>query len=168
MPAHATLNAMRLVTAPDDRLRVVCTDVPLTGPQAWSHEQRARAANAMLDAMYGHEGIGLAAPQLGLDVRIVVIEITGDPKRRDVAYVMFNPVITKASTQTSHAIEGCLSLPGVAGAVERPRSVAGAYVDLEGTRQTFLADGLLARCYQHELEHLDGILFTDHLVDTGS
>ena len=116
----------------------------------------------MLETMYEAPGVGLAAPQVGILKRMVVIDVSreDEPKR---PYKMINPVITAHSDETVVHDEGCLSVPEQYAPVERYETVTAEYTDENGKRQTVRADGLLAICIQHELEHLDGKLFIDHL-----
>ena len=116
----------------------------------------------MLETMYDAPGVGLAAPQVGILKRMVVIDVSreDEPKR---PYKMINPVITAHSDETVVHDEGCLSVPEQYAPVERYETVTAEYTDENGKRQTVRADGLLAICIQHELEHLDGKLFIDHL-----
>lgn len=116
----------------------------------------------MLETMYEAPGVGLAAPQVGLLKRMVVIDVSPEnaPKR---PYKMINPVIVSHSDETVMHDEGCLSVPEQYAEVERYKTVVARYTDENGKEQTLSADGLLAICIQHELEHLDGKLFIDHL-----
>ena len=116
----------------------------------------------MLETMYDAPGVGLAAPQVGILKRMVVIDVTRDNEEKR-PYKMINPVITAVSdTHVLHE-EGCLSVPEQYAEVDRFEKVTVEYTDENGNRQTLSADGLLAICIQHELEHLDGVLFIDHL-----
>lgn len=120
-----------------------------------------RLAADMLETMYKAPGIGLAAPQVGVSRRLLVLDLAEGDERRPVAAV--NPEILWRSADRATAEEGCLSLPGHYAEVTRPAVVRARYLDLEGIEREVEADGLLARCLQHEIDHLDGILFTDHL-----
>ena len=115
----------------------------------------------MLSAMYAAPGIGLAAPQVGVGLRLVVVDLMPDEKPAPVYLV--NPEITRVSEEWATREEGCLSLPGQYADVSRPARVVARYLDLEGARQEIEAEGLLAACLQHEIDHLDGVLFVDHL-----
>ena len=115
----------------------------------------------MLSAMYAAPGIGLAAPQVGVGLRLVVVDLMPDEKPAPVYLV--NPEITRVSEEWATREEGCLSLPGQYADVSRPARVVVRYLDLEGARQEIEAEGLLAACLQHEIDHLDGVLFVDHL-----
>jgi peptide deformylase len=111
--------------------------------------------------MYQAPGIGLAAPQIGESVRIAVVDLVPDQKRQPVALV--NPSIVAVSAELATREEGCLSFPGQYADVTRPARVRVRYHDIEGARQEIEAEGLLAACLQHEIDHLDGVLFVDHI-----
>jgi len=115
----------------------------------------------MFASMYAAPGIGLAAPQIGQILRLVVIDLALDNKRSP--HVLINPEIIAASDELATREEGCLSLPGQYADVTRPARVKIRYLDDAGLRQEMEADGLLSACVQHEIDHLDGILFVDHL-----
>lgn len=118
----------------------------------------AKLAEAMLDAMYAAPGIGLAATQVGVKKRLFVYDIEGegDPK------VVVNPVLTEASGEWVYE-EGCLSVPGMSWPIVRPKEVHLTGHDLEGKEISIEADELLARLFQHEVDHLDGVLLIDRL-----
>jgi len=115
----------------------------------------------MLESMYAAPGIGLAAPQVGVGLRLVVVDLQREDKREPM--VLVNPEIVAASADLATREEGCLSLPGQYAEVTRPARVKVRWQDLTGTRQEVEADGLLSACLQHEIDHLDGVLFVDHL-----
>ena len=115
----------------------------------------------MLSAMYAAPGIGLAAPQVGVGLRVAVVDLMPDEKPAPI--YLLNPEVVRVSEEWATREEGCLSLPGQYADVSRPARVVVRYLDLEGARQEIEADGLLAACLQHELDHLDGVLFVDHL-----
>ena len=119
-------------------------------------------APRMLEAMYAAPGIGLAAPQVGELLRLVVIDLGKDEESRD-PLVMVNPEIVAQSAETAVREEGCLSIPGQYADVERPARIKARWQDVDGARREMEAEGLLATCIQHELDHLDGVLFVDHL-----
>jgi peptide deformylase len=112
----------------------------------------------MIDTMYDEAGLGLAAPQIGVPLRLIVI---GDERGRD-PRALLNPVITEQGGEIT-AEEGCLSIPGIFAEVPRAEWVKIEAADLDGRPVTIRARGLLARAYQHELDHLDGVLFIDRL-----
>lgn len=113
--------------------------------------------NDMVDTMYENDGVGLAAPQIGILKRIVVIDVDGEN-----LYKMINPKIIKSSGKQIDQ-EGCLSVPEIKGNVTRPKNVTAVYTDENGNENTLEAEDLLARCICHELDHLDGILFIDKM-----
>ena len=125
-------------------------------------DQMRKTLDDMLETMYAAPGVGLAAPQVGLLKRMVVIDVTRDDEPKK-PYKMINPVITAHSEETTVHDEGCLSVPEQYAPVERFETVTVEYTDENGDKQTLNADGLLAICIQHELEHLEGMLFIDHL-----
>lgn len=116
---------------------------------------------AMFATMYHAPGIGLAAPQIGVSLRVVVIDLGEEGDRRPL--VLINPEILARSEQLAAREEGCLSLPGQYAEIVRPASVRVRYLDGEGQAHEAEADDLLATCIQHEIDHLDGVLFVDHL-----
>jgi len=115
----------------------------------------------MFDAMYAAPGIGLAAPQVGVGLRLAVIDLM--PQDKPAPLVLVNPAVIAASKERAVREEGCLSLPNQYADVERPAAVTVEYQDELGTKHRLQADGLLAVCLQHEIDHLDGVLFVDHL-----
>ena len=115
----------------------------------------------MFATMYEAPGIGLAAPQIGHGLRLVVIDLTPDDKKRP--HVLINPEVVAASEELATREEGCLSLPGQYADVTRPARVRIRYLDATGAKREMEGDELLAACLQHEIDHLDGILFVDHL-----
>ena len=116
----------------------------------------------MLETMYDAPGIGLAAVQIGVLRRVIVLDISkGDEKKNPL--FLINPEITFKSNKTSTYEEGCLSLPGHFAEVERPEECHLNFIDYDGSKKDLKANGLLATCIQHEVDHLDGILFIDHI-----
>ena len=115
---------------------------------------------SMYETMYAAEGIGLAGPQVGISRRVIVVDVHEDEHP---PFALVNPKVVESGKETEKSEEGCLSIPGVAGLVERPERVVVEGLDENGTPVRMEADGLLARCLQHEIDHLDGILFVDHL-----
>ena len=116
----------------------------------------------MLETMYDAPGIGLAAVQTGVLKRLIVIDISKDEKKKDPLFLI-NPVILQSSKKTSTYEEGCLSLPGQFAEIERPAECLLKYIDLSGKEKELKAEGLLSTCIQHEVDHLNGILFIDYL-----
>ena len=145
-----------LVILPDTRLRLASEPV---GPV--TDEIRTLAAD-MLETMYDAPGVGLAAIQIGVPKRVVTIDTSKDENDRH-PQVFLNPEIVWASEEKRIYDEGCLSIPEFYGEVERPDRVRVRFRDLDGATQEIEADGLLATCIQHEIDHLDGVLFIDHL-----
>jgi peptide deformylase len=115
----------------------------------------------MFNTMYRAPGIGLAAPQVGQGLRVITIDLMPDDKPAPIALI--NPEIMAQSAELASREEGCLSLPGQYAEVTRPARVKVRYRDPSGARKEVDADGLLAACLQHEIDHLNGILFVDHL-----
>jgi peptide deformylase len=148
--------ALPILIAPHPTLKLRCRPV---GP---GDDALVRAlVPRMFSAMYHAPGIGLAAPQVGQALRLAVIDLAPDDKRAP--HVLINPEIVAASKEMAVREEGCLSLPNMFADVTRPAQVKVRYLDLQGVRREIEGDGLLAACLQHELDHLDGVLFVDHL-----
>ena len=145
-----------IVIAPDQRLKTVCTPVP-----AVNADIRA-LMDDMLETMYLAPGIGLAAPQVGVLERLLVMDVSEDDEPRN-PLCLVNPQVTWESEELRTHQEGCLSLPDFYADVTRPAQVRVSYLDRDGQPQELEADGLLAVCVQHEIDHLDGVLFVDHL-----
>jgi len=141
---------------PDPVLRKRCQEV------AAFDEQLKQFLDDLIESMYAHQGVGLAAPQVGETIRAIVVDVAQkDGKRLPIQLV--NPVLLEASAETRDFEEGCLSLPGEAEVVTRPARVRVAFQDASGRRQELEAEGLLATALQHEMDHLEGRLFIDHL-----
>lgn len=121
----------------------------------------AALAEKMLATMYKAPGIGLAAPQVGELLRLVVIDVRPEDKPDPI--VLVNPEIVAASQELASREEGCLSLPNQFADVTRPARVKVRWTDLAGARKEVEADGLLSACLQHEIDHLNGVLFVDHI-----
>ncbi|NNH63395.1 peptide deformylase [Rhizobium laguerreae] len=121
-----------------------------------------RLADDMLETMYDAPGIGLAAIQIGVPRRMLVIDIAREGEEKQ-PQVFINPEILTSSDERSVYEEGCLSIPDYYAEVERPATVSVKYIDRNGKEQTVEADGLLATCLQHEIDHLNGVLFIDHI-----
>ncbi len=116
----------------------------------------------MLETMYSAPGIGLAAVQVGILKRLVVIDISKEEKKKEPLFLI-NPEITFKSEKKSTYEEGCLSLPGHFAEIERPAACSVSFIDYSGKKKELKAEGLLATCIQHEIDHLNGILFIDYL-----
>jgi peptide deformylase len=114
----------------------------------------------MFETMYDAEGIGLAGPQIGVSRRVIVVDVREEEQK---PFALINPHILDTSKDRDRAEEGCLSIPGVAGVVERAQKVVVEGLDENGETIRIEADGLLARCLQHEIDHLEGVLFVDRL-----
>jgi peptide deformylase len=140
---------------PDPVLRAKCRDV------AEFDARLRKLAGDMVETMHAAPGVGLAAPQVGVDLRVAVVDLSvgEDPKE---VYVVVNPeVFQKEGSEVAE--EGCLSLPGINDKVERPMRVTVRAMDLEGKPVEIQAEEWLARAFCHEIDHLNGVLFTDHL-----
>lgn len=143
--------AIRVIrTKGDPVLREVALAVQEITPQV------KKLLDDMVETMYDAEGVGLAAPQVGIGKRIIVIDVLDE----NGLLKLINPVIMKREGKEA-AVEGCLSFPGVAGEVERDVKVTVLAMDVDGNPVEICASGLLARAFQHEIDHLDGILFVD-------
>ena len=116
----------------------------------------------MLDTMYAANGIGLAAIQIGIPKRIIVMDLSKDPNIKEPRYFV-NPIIKNKSLKKATYEEGCLSVPNQFAEIDRPSECDVEFLDYHGQKQLIHADGLLATCIQHEMDHLEGILFIDYL-----
>ena len=146
----------KIIIEPDPILRKRCD------PLEKVDSDTKKLMDEMLETMYQAPGIGLAAIQIGILKRVVVIDISkGDEKKNPL--FLINPEIINLSKQTSIYEEGCLSIPGQFAEVERPAECTLKYVNYNGKKKELTADGLLATCIQHEVDHLNGILFIDYL-----
>ncbi|HET9147093.1 MAG TPA: peptide deformylase [Acetobacteraceae bacterium] len=145
-----------ILIVPDPRLRAKSRKVT-----AADRDAVASLIPRMFDSMYRAPGIGLAAPQIGTPLRLVVLDLGPEDERAPM--VLINPEIIAASEETATREEGCLSLPGQYADVTRPARIAARFEDESGARREIEAEGLLATCIQHEIDHLDGVLFVDHL-----
>ena len=148
-----------ILVIPDTRLRQKAE------PVAAVDDKVRRLADDMLETMYKAPGIGLAAPQIGVMRRVVVLDVAkrASEGAEPAPMVFVNPVITFASAERSTYEEGCLSIPDYYEEVERPAVVRVAYIDRDGKAAEIEAEGILAVCLQHEIDHLDGVLFIDHI-----
>ena len=145
-----------ILMLPDERLRAIADPIEKID------DGIKALAKDMLDTMYDAPGIGLAAPQIGELKRIVVMDLAKEGEKPE-PMVMINPEILKFSDETVVTEEGCLSIPELYYDVERPKEVTVRYTDLEGKTIERDADDRLAICIQHELDHLDGVLYIDYL-----
>ncbi|KJE33790.1 peptide deformylase [Thalassospira sp. HJ] len=145
-----------ILIVPDPRLKKECAPVEEV------NDEIKTLLDDMLETMYAAPGIGLAAPQIGVMKRVVVMDVSDD-KDKPEPLKLINPEIIWESEDTSVYQEGCLSIPEQYADVERPAEVGMRYMDENGEMHEIEADGLLATCIQHEIDHLDGVLFTDYL-----
>jgi len=145
-----------LIILPDPLLRQVSKPIERVDSDL------QRLADDMLDTMYDAPGIGLAAIQIGVPRRMLVIDVAREGEEKQ-PLVFINPEIVASSDERSVYEEGCLSIPDYYAEVERPATVSVKYLDRDGKEQTVEADSLLATCLQHEIDHLNGVLFIDHI-----
>jgi peptide deformylase len=145
-----------IITAPDPRLKLKARRVATVNATV------KRLMADMLETMYDAPGIGLAAPQVGQLLRVIVVDCAreGEPKQ---PYCLANPELTWHSDDLLTVSEGCLSLPEHYADVTRPSEIKVRYLDAENELRELHATGLLATCIQHEMDHLDGVLFVDHI-----
>jgi peptide deformylase len=145
-----------ILILPDKRLRKV------SEPVKKIDDSIRKLVDDMFETMYDAPGIGLAAIQIGTTKRVVTMDLAKKEEPRD-PQVFINPEIMWSSEEKATYEEGCLSIPETYGEVERPAQVQVKYLDLRGEPREIKANGLLATCLQHEIDHLNGILFIDHL-----
>jgi peptide deformylase len=140
---------------PDPILRVQCREV------AEFDDKLRKLASDMIETMHAAPGVGLAAPQIGVDLRLAVVDVTVGEDPRQI-HVLINPeIVHREGLETE--VEGCLSLPGINDKVDRPATVRVRALDLAGQPREIEAHGYFARALSHEIDHLAGVLFTDHL-----
>jgi peptide deformylase len=151
-----TIGLLPILIAPHPTLKAKAR--PVADPDA---DAMRDLIPRMFATMYKAPGIGLAAPQVDVRLRVVVVDLAPDDKREPITLV--NPEIVAATTELATREEGCLSLPNQYADVTRPARVKVRYLDETGARREIEADGLLSACIQHEIDHLDGVLFVDHL-----
>jgi peptide deformylase len=145
-----------LIILPDPILRQV------SKPVERIDDQLRAFADDMLETMYDAPGIGLAAIQVGEPIRMLVCDVSKDEEAKE-PHVLVNPEVVAASDATNIHEEGCLSIPDYYAEVERPAEVTVRYLGLDGKEHEIKADGLMATCLQHEIDHLNGVLFIDHI-----
>jgi peptide deformylase len=147
-----------ILIAPDPRLKAVSAKVGKVDAEI------RKLAQDMAESMYAAEGIGLAAVQIGVPKRVIVMDLDQkDAKNGKKSWRVFiNPKILWASKELATFEEGCLSVPDIWDDVERPARIRAEYLDLDGKRIEIEAEGMLATCLQHEMDHLEGVLFIDH------
>lgn len=144
-----------IITAPDPRLRVTSTPV-----ETVDREIR-RLVDDLFETMYAAPGIGLSAVQVGIPKQVIVIDLRRDEEPEPLALI--NPTIHLRSEETTEVEEGCLSFPTHYALVHRPSAIELQYTDRSGNEETLAAESALATCIQHEMDHLTGVLFVDHL-----
>ena len=150
------MSVKKILIAPNKLLRQVSKVVEKVG-----NEERA-LMDDMLDTMYDASGIGLAAIQIGVPKRIIVMDISREENKKEPRYFV-NPIIKNKNKEKAKYEEGYLSVPDQFAEIERPNTCEVEYFDYKGKKQILKADGLLATCIQHEMDHLEGILFIDYL-----
>lgn len=167
------MTVLPIVLAPDPRLKMKSEPVKEITPDI------LQLCDDLLDTMYASNGIGLSAVQVGVLKRVIVIDVEWEspryraengeeiesdaPPKRGKPIKMINPEIVEESEDSSVYNEGCLSFPGQFSEVERPAAIRIKYLDENGKEQKLEADGLLATCLQHEIDHMNGIVFVDHI-----
>ena len=144
-----------IITEPDKILRKISSPVEKVG------NNERKIMDDMLETMYSANGIGLAAIQIGIPKRIIVIDLKIENKKNPLFFV--NPVIKNKDNLKSTYEEGCLSVPNQFAEIDRPKKCDVEYLDYNGEKKILKAEGLLATCIQHEMDHLEGILFIDYL-----
>ena len=150
------MSIRKIITEPDQILRQISKPIEKVGIE----EQKLM--DDMLETMYMAKGIGLAAIQVGVPKRIIVMDIGNRDKEKEPMYFV-NPIIKNKNSEHSTYEEGCLSVPNQFAEVNRPSSCEVEYLDYNGNKKILKASGLLATCIQHEMDHLEGILFIDYL-----
>ena len=145
-----------ILTEPNKLLREVSKPVEKVG------DEERKLMDDMLETMYAAPGIRLAAIQVGVPKRIIVMDISRDVNKKEPRYFV-NPVIKNKNLEKTFYEEGCLSVPNQFAEVDRPKTCEVEYLDYNGKKKKLKADGLLATCIQHEMDHLEGILFIDYL-----
>jgi len=150
------MTVKRILTEPNKLLRQISKSVDKVG----KNEQKLM--DDMVETMYAANGIGLAAIQIGFPKRIIVMDVSKDQKNKNPMYFI-NPIILNKATEQSTYEEGCLSVPDQFAEIDRPNKCEVEYLDYNGKKKLLKADGLLATCIQHEIDHLEGILFIDYL-----
>ncbi len=145
-----------IITIPDPVLRIVAEPVTVVD------DEIRTLMDDMLETMYAAPGVGLAAVQVGVNRRVVVLDVAREEDDRQ-PMMFANPEVTWTSQETSVHEEGCLSIPKIYEEVERPARCKVSYLDRDGVLREIHCDGMLATCIQHEIDHLNGILFIDHI-----
>ena len=145
-----------ILTEPNNILRQVSKPVDKVG------KEEQQLMDDMLETMYSANGIGLAAIQIGIPKRIIVMDLSKDEEKKNPRYFV-NPIIKSKDLLKSTYEEGCLSVPNQFAEINRPKNCEVEYLDYNGEKKSLKAEGLLATCIQHEMDHLEGILFIDYL-----
>ena len=145
-----------ILTEPDKLLRQISKPVKKVG------KEEQKLMDDMLETMYSANGVGLAAIKIGVPKRIIVMDISKDENKKKPRYFV-NPVIKNKDILKSTYEEGCLSVPNQFAEIDRPKNCDVEYLDYNGEKKLLKAEGLLATCIQHEMDHLEGILFIDYL-----
>ena len=150
------MSIKKIITVPDETLKKISDPIENVGPN------EKKLIDDLFETMYHSKGIGLAAVQIGVLKRVLVVDVSGkDEKNQPLSLI--NPVIKKFSDETSIYEEGCLSIPDTFIEIERPQICEVEYIDNFGKKKILKCDGLLSTCIQHEMDHLEGILFIDYL-----
>ena len=150
------MSVKHIITVPNDVLKKISEPIVNVGVN------EKKLINDLFETMYNANGIGLAAVQVGILKRVLVIDVSSkDEKKNPMSFI--NPVIKNLSDETSVYEEGCLSIPETFIEIERPKICEVEYIDLDGKKKTIKCEGLLSTCLQHEINHLDGKLIIDHL-----
>ena len=150
------MSIKNIITVPDEMLKKISEPIENIGVD------EKKLINDLLETMYASKGIGLAAVQVGILKRILVIDVSSkDEKKNPLSFI--NPVIRSVSNETSLYEEGCLSIPDTFIEIERPSLCEVEYINIEGKKKILKCDGLLSTCLQHEINHLDGKLIIDNL-----
>tara|TARA_A100000164_G_scaffold345345_1_gene345114 strand:- start:1272 stop:1790 length:519 start_codon:yes stop_codon:yes gene_type:complete len=150
------MSVKTILTEPNKILRQISKSVE----KVTNEEQKLM--DDMLDTMYAANGIGLAAIQIGVPKRIIVMDISKNPEKKEPRYFV-NPIIKNKNPKKTTYEEGCLSVPNQFAEIDRPSQCDVEYLDYNGKKKVLHAEGLLATCIQHEMDHLEGILFIDYL-----
>ena len=150
------MSVKTILTEPNKLLRQISKPVIKVG------KEEQLLMDDMLETMYSANGIGLAAIQIGVPKRIIVMDISKDENKKDPRYFV-NPLIKNKDTLKSTYEEGCLSVPNQFAEIDRPSKCEVEYLDYYGNEKILKAEGLIATCIQHEMDHLEGILFIDYL-----
>ncbi len=150
------MTVKKILTEPNEILRQISKPVEKVG------KEEQKLMDDMLETMYSANGIGLAAVQIGVPKRIIVMDLSKDEKIKEPRYFV-NPKIKNKDSLKSTYEEGCLSVPNQFAEIDRPKKCDIEYLDYNGKKKLLKAEGLLATCIQHEMDHLEGILFIDYL-----